>query len=737
MKPTKSILFHLRPIILIAAVSMVLSALLLWNSSALKRELAHSTEEYVMDVSAQLAGDISSRLDSFQQALESVACTLSPLPDQDALQASLNRQAQILGFDALAVIAPGGAAVPQGFPKEYLQDRQNELFSGPAVTYLGGQDLLFSVPLEAGGPAGHILAGVRSKENIQALIEPKSYNGRGLTCIVNSSGAVVISPTDLKPFLQLGDIFSSGADAKAQQAISHMITGMAAQRSGVFQFTAVDGSNLVLSYHPLNANGWILLTLVPADLISGNAGAYIFRSFLLIAGGLLVLGLLFLALVQTYRANRRQLESVAYTDPLTGGLNRAAFQRAYQKLASGMPPSSCTLVFLDVKGFKLINESLGVRAGNKILQYICQTLQQHLQPGEIAARVNADQFVLCLQESAPGQVQARLDKMVGAINSAGRPAELQYALTIPQGACLIDDPATDLMLIEERARTACKLQSERSVCSFYNSDLIEKIKREQELNAQLPLSLAHGDFYVYLQPKVRLRDGALGGAEALVRWRHPQYGMIPPGEFIPLFERNGSVCTLDLYLFEQICALLRRWMDQGRAPLPISFNLSRVHFKNPNYLEPFLRLKEQYRIPNGILEMELTESTFFDEQQRQLVQSSIVEMHRHGFLCSLDDFGVGFSALALLKDFDVDAIKLDRQFFSEIASSKSRAVISGFIALAQTLGIHTVAEGIETREQADFLRQAGCDMIQGFYFSKPLPIPEFETWAPSRPPEPN
>lgn len=213
--------------------------------------------------------------------------------------------------------------------------------------------------------------------------------------------------------------------------------------------------------------------------------------------------------------------------------------------------------------------------------------------------------------------------------------------------------------------------------------------------------------------------------------------MIPPGEFIPLFERNGSVCTLDLYLFEQICALLRRWMDQGRAPLPISFNLSRVHFKNPNYLEPFLRLKEQYRIPNGILEMELTESTFFDEQQRQLVQSSIVEMHRHGFLCSLDDFGVGFSALALLKDFDVDAIKLDRQFFSEIASSKSRAIISGFIALAQTLGIHTVAEGIETREQADFLRQAGCDMIQGFYFSKPLPIPEFETWAPSRPPGPN
>lgn len=366
MKPTKSILFHLRPIILIAAVSMVMSALLLWNSAALKRELAHSTEEYVMDVSAQLAGDISSRLDSFQQALESVACTLSPLPDQNALQASLNRQAQILGFDALTVIAPGEAAVPQGFPKEYLQDRsvfQNEFSSGPAVTYLGGQDLLFSVPLKAGGPAGHILAGVRSKENIQALIEPKSYNGRGLTCIVNSSGAVVISPTDLKPFLQLGDIFSSGADAKAQQAISHMITDMAAQRSGVFQFTAVDGSNLVLSYHPLNANGWILLTLVPADLISGNAGAYIFRSFLLIAGGLLVLGLLFLALVQTYRANRRQLESVAYTDPLTGGLNRAAFQRAYQKLVSGMPSSSCTLVFLDVKGFKLINEGLGVRTG--------------------------------------------------------------------------------------------------------------------------------------------------------------------------------------------------------------------------------------------------------------------------------------------------------------------------------------------------------------------------------------
>lgn len=207
--------------------------------------------------------------------------------------------------------------------------------------------------------------------------------------------------------------------------------------------------------------------------------------------------------------------------------------------------------------------------------------------------------------------------------------------------------------------------------------------------------------------------------------------MIFPSDFIPLFEQNGNICLLDIYVFEKVCIYLNQCIQEKKELIPLSVNLSRVHFKNLNFLRDFSVLKEKYDIPDGLIEIELTESIFFDTPQRELVKNSITEMHRCGFGCSLDGFGVGYSALALLKDFDVDTIKLDRQFFSDITNAKAQKIISGFIRLAENLGIHVVAEGIETQLQIDILHNANCEMVQGYYFSKPLPIPDFEKWRES------
>ena len=740
MRPIDHIIFYKKPILLVSMILILMTSLMLWNASDLKQGLARSTQAYVTDVSSQLTSDISARIRACEQSLEVVAGSVPFLPDRDTLEDFLADRAEILGLDALAVIVPDGGSVPQGFTQTYPGARsaaEQGFPAQPAVDYLEGQSLLFSVPVDLDHYPGLTLAGIRSKENVQALIQPRSYSGNGLTCIVDSTGTVVISPTDLKPFLQLDDLFQSGSGTKAHSHITQMMADMAARQSGVFQFTAADGNELFMSYHVLNVNDWFLLTLVPADLISGYADAYILRALLLIGGCVLAFGLLFLALFQFYRTNRRQLEAVAYTDPLTGGMNEAAFRLAYQKLVPGMAPHTHAVVLMDIKGFKLINENYGVSEGNKLLRYVHHTLTSRIQAGELAARANADQFLLCLRESGTEQIRARLDAMVAAVNAPDRPSEIRYPLTIPQGACLIDDPGADITLIEARARAACKLQGGKSVCSFYDADLMQRMKREQELNVQFPLSLANRDFTIHLQPKVYLRDGALGGAEALVRWNHPQLGLISPGDFIPLFERNDNICQLNLYVFEAVCATLRRWMDEGQPLVAVSVNLSRAHFKNPRFLDPLSRLKAQYRIPDGAIEIELTESTFFNERQRELVQASIREMHRRGFLCSLDDFGVGFSSLALLQEFDVDAIKLDRQFFNEITNPKGQTIIASFLSLAKKLGIHTVAEGIENQAQADYLLGVDCDMIQGYYFSKPLSIPEFEQWRLTRPPRHN
>ncbi|MBC8531227.1 bifunctional diguanylate cyclase/phosphodiesterase [Gehongia tenuis] len=703
---------------------------MLQNTASLRDALTHVTEEYVSDVSYQLTNDIYSRIEANKRALSMLGSVLSEYSGADAEQ-MLKKEEQVLDFDALVVINQDGTTIPEKFDIRDLEDPSGirASFQGESsVIYVEGQNLLFSVPVVENGRIERVLAGVRRKENMQALIQPKSYAGNGLTCIVDSNGNVVISPTDTKPFLQLDSIFLSETDSKSKESVVEMKTDLENGRPGAFRFTSVDGTELVMSYQVLGVNDWFLLTMVPAGLISEEADTYLLRFFLIVGGIMCVFALFLLVMVQFYRANGKHLEEIAFTDPLTGGLNEAAFQVEYKKLAQNMLPDTYTVVFLNVKGFKLINENYGIRAGNETLKYIHQVLKEHVGPEELLARTNADHFFLCLKEREPERVQARIDEMLQAVNSFARYADIHYYLTLNQGAYCIDDPGLNITIIQDRARAACKLQKQATVCSFYNDDMMLRMKKERELIGFFEGSIQNHDFVVYLQPKVKLEDGRPGGAEALVRWFHPERGVIYPSDFIQLFEKTDHICELDRYVFEEVCKLIRRWREEGRELLPISVNLSRVHFRNLNFLRDFSALKEKYGVPDNLIEFELTESIFFDDQQRELVKSAVQEMHRHGFYCSLDDFGVGYSALALLKDVDVDTIKLDRQFFMDMDGIKARSVIEGFLSLAHRLDIKTVAEGIETKEQVDYLREADCDMVQGYVFSKPRPICEFEDW---------
>lgn len=720
--------------VVIAIVLTSIVFLMIGNTAGLKKALDASTEEYVSDVAYQLTNDISSRIESIQTKLALLAKSVPYCPDEASLEEFLDDRQETLGFSLLALIDDEGNTFPEGLGRQELKDLSGikDSFAGNnSVVYAEGQSLIFSAPVYEDGTVTRVLAGVRSKENIQALIQPKSFEGKGLSCIIDSSGNVVISPTDVKPFLQLDNIFHSESDSDARKSLIKMNNDLRHQSSGIFQFKAVDHTWLVMSYHPLGTNDWFLLTLVPADLIASQAETYVFRTYLIIAGITVIFTLFLIAVIHFYRSNRRQLEKLAFTDKLTGGMNDAAFQVAYQELAARMKPMACAVVFLNVKDFRLINENFGISTGDQTLRYIYQKLKEHIQPGELAARGNSDCFFLCLLETVPETIQSRLEQLVKSINSYNDYTDIEYNLAFHQGVYLVDDPALDVTIAQDRARTACRQQNAGSLCSFYTSEMTLQMKKEYELNSLFGTSLENQDFQVYLQPKVRLSDKKAVGAEALVRWIHPQRGVIFPSDFIPLFEQNGNICLLDIYVFEKVCIYLNQCIQEKKELIPISVNLSRVHFKNLNFLRDFSVLKEKYGIPDGLIEIELTESIFFDTPQRELVKNSITEMHRCGFGCSLDDFGVGYSALALLKDFDVDTIKLDRQFFSDITNAKAQKIISGFIRLAENLGIHVVAEGIETQEQIDILYNANCEMVQGYYFSKPLPIPDFEKWRES------
>ena len=214
------------------------------------------------------------------------------------------------------------------------------------------------------------------------------------------------------------------------------------------------------------------------------------------------------------------------------------------------------------------------------------------------------------------------------------------------------------------------------------------------------------------------------GSEALVRWDSPTDGMILPNDFIPLFEKNDFIIKLDLYVFEKVCQTLKEWIDSGKEALPISVNLSRNHLRYNNFLKEYKYIQERYDIPSHLIEIELTETVVFENLE--LLKNVIDEIHEFGYLCSMDDFGSGYSSLNVLKEIPVDILKLDKVFFEYEDDKKAEYIIESVIDLANHLGMETIAEGVETIPQVELLKALKCDIVQGYVFSKPLPISSFE-----------
>lgn len=734
VKIQKPVISHSVAIVMLSAVLVIIFAFTIWNASVLRTALNQSTEMYAQDVLNQQADGFSSRMQSIQRQMNLMADSISVVrgvqSDED-LSSFLGRKSKISGFDELAFIDENGKVVPSDFsiPTGEAMSVLQPSFEGERLVLpLEGQKILYSVPVWNDGRVSGVLAGTRDKKNMQTLLQSDSFQGQGLMCIVDHKGEVIVAPTDIDPFLRLEDIFKEGGDSEEFHSVQEMKGNLENQEGGVIRFTAVNGEKLVLSYNSLGVNDWMLLSLIPENLISSKATGYITWTFVAIGITILVFACFLFFIFHFYQGNKRHLERVAYMDAVTGGMNNSAFQAQYFKEIHSGKPVSFSVVLLNIKGFKLINEKFGASFGDETLKSVYQNIKSCLKSGEFCARGDADNFFLCLKEHEPDSVQSRLNVIMEKINSR---VQSEDFLEFYQGAYIVDDPDTDIMLIEDRARTA--YQSSKSddsaKCTFYDASFTKKLQMERELNAMFYSALEKKEFQLYLQPKVRIKTGRIEGAEALVRWLHTDRGIISPSQFIPIFERSGKICRLDAYMFEEVCTLIEKWKNSGTEPVPISVNLSRRHFDEPDFLLRFADTARKYHVPRNMIEFELTESIFFDNTKIKIVKESIKQMHKLGFLCSLDDFGSGFSSLGLIKEFDVDAIKMDKQFFTDVSDQKSQDIIKCLIELAEKLHMRTVAEGIETEEQLRYMRQFECDLVQGYVYAKPMPVGEFEEWV--------
>ena len=414
-------------------------------------------------------------------------------------------------------------------------------------------------------------------------------------------------------------------------------------------------------------------------------------------------------------------------DSVTGLYTKLKFYQKVRQMLTEVQGEKFAFVRIDIDRFKMINNFYGIKEGDKVLKSIAQELIRISTAFDnfLYARLENDVFACCLPYK-----EENIELLINALQLNLKKVNKDYNIKVSCGVYVINDYNMDVSEMYDRAYLAaknCKGKFVQNV-AYYDESMIENMRQEQFIINEVNKALEEEQFAVYLQPKVNLVIGKPYGAEALVRWMHPERGMISPGEFIPIYERNGIIGRLDQYMWRSVCRLLRKWLDEGKNPDPISVNVSRVNIYNPHLVEIFNKLITEYQIPPHLLNLEITESAFMEDQA--LIMKTMHRLHELGFRIMMDDFGSGYSSLNILKDMEIDYLKIDMQFLQQDVefNGKGEKVLTSIVRMAKWLHLPAIVEGVETAEQVDFLKCIGCEYAQGFYFAKPMPVADYEKY---------
>ncbi len=424
--------------------------------------------------------------------------------------------------------------------------------------------------------------------------------------------------------------------------------------------------------------------------------------------------------IVTLQKNEKAYETNPVTDQLTGLLNRSSFSERVEDMIANdgaAPAEKYMVVYFDVQRFKTVNDMLGIAEGDRLLKHIAKVVTRAVEGKGEACRIGSDRFALiikCQKENRDSFVE----KLFEDISGFDLPFEItcNAGIFVIENGQLLADAAIDRAIM---AQAPIKGSYTRRF-NYYTEVLREMLLTEQEITGMMKAALEGEQFMIHYQPQYNHSTGMLVGAEALVRWHHPEKGLIPPGRFIPVFEKNGFITKLDLYVFEKVCVFLRGCIDKNLPVVPVSTNLTRYDIFSPNFIEMLEETREKYQVPPKYIRVEITESAALGNSQ--FINAAVKKLHNYGYIVEMDDFGSGYSSLNILKDIDFDIIKLDMRFLESEQGGKNRGgtILSSVVRMVNWLGLPIIAEGVETIQQADFLKSIGCDYVQGFLYSRPL-----------------
>lgn len=725
-----------RPFIVFFLVSaFVITAGVVFYWRQVNTILAQGIATHMEDASEDDAFDFDELIASDKRILETIAVDLAddfPWEQPSVVARALARQTQANNFDVLGLIGEEFYAISdETVPlpddvrhKIWRESREKGSYLSDPMTLAGRLHIIAqSVQVFRDGQPIGVIFGLKDVSRYEPFLQLLSMGKDGKSFVIDRKGNVLLRAENF-PFENVFS-FLRQVNMDKDQSVE-FVRGSFAEDKNVLIGYHLGKQHYFLSFVPLAINGWYLVSAVPGSYIEQQAQRLTFLSvFLFVTIALIFFSLLFYIFrMRSY--SKRQLFATAFVDQITGADNFNRMCEMFEENLAGLNHSAALVIF-DINKFKVINDLHGYERGNEVLKRIAGVLRDNLSDKESFCRLSADKFILLLAFGERKEFIKRLRNLTTQLRRNCTLEDSRVMLDLAFGIYEITEDIPFYIMLD-RAHLALERAKRRTFdkYDFYDERDRNRIVAEQHIEDAMEMALDSGEFEVFLQPKCDFATGELRGAEALVRWnRRGENRLVPPDEFIPVFERNGFILRLDMFILEQIAKLLAKWQEENKKMVPLAVNFSRLHLNDARYIPQMRRMMAKHGVDPKWVEAELTENVIFNNLER--VQEVVRELHLYGFSVAMDDFGSGYSSLNLLKDLHFDTIKLDKEFLNEFEENpRSKYVIEGAVKMLKTLSVHVVAEGVETREQADFLRSTGCDLAQGYFFSRPVSIATFE-----------
>ena len=577
-----------------------------------------------------------------------------------------------------------------------------------------------------------VLFGTCGYEMFEECLKNEIFEGQAFNYIIKIDGTIVAGSGNSKKWGIGKNIFVTDAsederddDARDDDARDKMISDMKEGKSGYGMDPKRKEASLYY-YMPLkieeSGETWYVVTAVSESVLTSRMQVVMDAINSLMVIILAVISVSVGVYIYSWRKSKKELMTLAYQDPVTLGDNFVAFKERAKSKKDGVG----WLIAMDVTDFKLINSTCGVKKGDEVLRVIWEIFETETGENELAAHVNADRFILFWMDENQENIKQRLEHVIRKIEEI--PERLEIPNLFPVFGIfhtIVLDEIDPLYGNAVQAKHQIKGRRDRHYI-FYDELNHESIQENRELEEHFETALENEEFEIWYQPKYSAHSRKLVGAEALVRWRRADGALIPPLKFIPLFERNGNIIRLDEYVFRAVCRQQKEWQKQGQKMLPVSVNISRVSLYYSSVVEKYESIIRSFDLDSKYIQLEITESATIDNNE---IFNLLEQFHTAGFKILLDDFGSGYSSLAALNRMHFDTIKLDKSLIDYIGDRNGEKLLLHITQLLQSFGMTITAEGVETSDQVEFLKNLHCDDIQGYYFSKPLPVNEFEDFV--------